>query len=298
MPQQYDGSLIKISVPATSANLGAGFDCAGLALDLYNDVYVGRRRGGLYIETDDDLPRDGRNLVVRTMKMLYARKNVPFSGVFLRQVNRIPKTSGLGSSAACVVAGLLAADALLGTGLSKQELLDLATKIDGHPDNVAPALSGGIATSLVKDGHVISLKVMPKGDIKVALLTPDFALSTKTARGVLPHRYSREDVVYNIGHATLTYAALSLGRYDVLDEVVGDKIHEPYRRPLIPGFEQASDYLRAIGGFGVYLSGAGPTLAAFVKPDAAQKIPATDRPPEGWTLRIADICENGAAVEK
>lgn len=284
--------MVRIKVPATSANLGAGFDCMGLALDIYNELIV-EPCEKLVIETDDDLPKDLNNLVASTMKKTYEHLGYEFKGAYLKQINNIPKTSGLGSSAACIVAGVTAANVLLGNPLTQEDVVDLCTAFDGHPDNVVPAIMGGITVSVINGaGKVHTFRCLPEKNLKVALLIADFELSTTKARSVLPDMYSRADLVYSLSRAVATFAALSTGDFEKLKYIMDDKIHTPYRRHLIKDFDEITQQFKNSNALGVFLSGAGPTIAAFVDNSF---IPFT--PPTHWRLEVRDIIDKGVILD-
>ena len=311
--------MIKVSVPATSANLGGGFDCLGLAVDIYNEVYV-RRNNVLKIETDQDIPTGSNNLVYRAfvaaleaaaplipvenrpelLAEYLADKNKPL-GLYLKQVNRIPKTSGMGSSAACIVAGVLAANKFLDNALSRADVIKLCTRLDGHPDNVLPAIVGGVTAGVVlSDGSVEYVKAAPPKELSVNVYTPSFALETRASRKVLPETYSRKDVVYSLSRAVVTFAALREGDIKTLRAVVGDRLHEPYRAGLIPDFESVKNMNMEAGAVAVYLSGAGPSVAAFVtdkfKTDKMRE--KLGFLPNNWKMNECEIVRGGAKAEE
>ena len=284
--------MVRIKVPATSANLGAGFDCMGLALDIYNEILV-EPCEKLVIETDDDLPKDGRNLVASTIKKTYEYLGHKFKGAYIKQINNIPKTSGLGSSAACIVGGVTAANILLGNPMSNEDIINLCTSFDGHPDNVVPAILGGITVSVINGaGKVHTFRCLPKKDLKIAVMTADFQLATTKARAVLPQMYSRDDLVYSLSRAVATFAALSQGEFAKLKYIMDDKIHTPYRRSLIKDFDKIVGLFKESGALGVFLSGAGPTIAAFVDDNF---VPFDT--PKNWRLEIKNIIANGVYIE-
>jgi homoserine kinase len=285
--------MIKIKVPATSANLGAGFDCMGLALDIYNEIYV-READDLIIETDDDLPKDKTNLVVSSIIRTYEHLGREFKGVYIKQVNNIPKASGLGSSAACVAGGVTAANILLGSPMSQDEIIDFCAMIDGHPDNVVPAIKGGVTASVINgQNKVHTFRCVPNGNLKVAIAIADFPLHTNIARAVLPETYSREDLVYSLSRAVATFAAISGGEFAKLKYIMDDKIHTPYRKHLIKNFDEIAQAFMDGGAFGVFLSGAGPAIAAFVDNNFQ---PFTS--PKDWRIEIHKIIPQGVTVEE
>jgi homoserine kinase len=253
-------------IPASTANLGPGFDCLGLALDLYNTVTLRAAAVTEVTVTGEGvgrLPESPANLVLRAAAKLAKRAGVQLPGWRLEQHNEIPLARGLGSSSAAIVGGLVACDRLLELETPAAELLDLATELEGHPDNVAPALFGGL-TVCARDGdrtHCLRLPA-PEG-LYVAVVIPDFEVSTEAARDALPDSYPRADAVYNVTHACLTLAALCRGRYDLLGGAMQDRIHQPYRLPLVPGMAEVIEAALDAGASGAALSGSGPAVAAF-----------------------------------
>ncbi len=264
--------MIKITVPASSANLGAGFDALGLALTLYNTVWM-EEADGCHIESADgsDIPTDESNMIYQTAKLLYERCGHPFRGLHIVQENNIPMTRGLGSSSACLVAGLLGANTLLGSPLSKTDLLDLAAQLEGHPDNVAPAMRGGLVTSVIEGGKVHSVSVPVSERIRFAVFIPAFELKTSEARAALPDVVSRDDSVYNLSRAALMTASLFSGSLENLRFAVQDRLHQPYRFPMIAGAEQIFFAAYDMGAYGVCISGAGPSILAIVDEAHAEK---------------------------
>lgn len=194
--------MLKLRIPATSANIGPGFDSIGLAVGLYNYVTL-EEYDGLAIESLDgkEIPTDETNLVYTTAKRLYELCGVPFRGLKIGQINNIPLTRGLGSSSACVIAGLKGANRLMGNPVSDDELLNLAAGIEGHPDNSTPALTGGLVTAVFDGKKVWYVKQEIKNDLRFVAIIPDFELSTAKARGVLPDTVPRRDGVFNLSRA-------------------------------------------------------------------------------------------------
>ncbi|HEX2938279.1 MAG TPA: homoserine kinase [Ruminiclostridium sp.] len=199
--------MIKIQVPATSANLGSGFDSLGIALKMYNRVMM-EEFDGVDIKTSDgsDVPRDETNLIYTSAKFLYDLCGRPFHGLRLIQENNIPMTRGLGSSSACIVAGLVGANTILKNPLSKDDLVNLAARLEGHPDNSTPAILGGLVTSVFDGNRVYSVKVPISGRLKFAAFIPNFELKTEVARAALPESVPHKDAVYNLSRAALMTA--------------------------------------------------------------------------------------------
>ncbi|HSL43392.1 MAG TPA: homoserine kinase [Anaerolineales bacterium] len=267
---------ITIRVPATSANLGPGFDCLGLALDLWNDTVM-----TLAIEYTVQVTGEGKerlvpgenNLIIRSAQKLAERVGKRLPPFHVDCINRIPLSSGLGSSAAAKLTGLLGANVLLGKPLTKDEILQLATEMEGHPDNVAPALLGGLVVSTLDNGNVFTHKISVDGSlspmgnfeapIQVTVVLPDFRLSTREARAALPEQVPLKNAVHNISRAVLVTEAFRTGDLDLLGKAMTDSLHQPYRISMIPGAQAAMDAARRAGAAAVALSGAGPSLIAF-----------------------------------
>lgn len=295
--------MVKITVPASSANLGAGFDALGLALTLYNTVWM-EEAEGCHIESLDQapIPTDESNLIYQTARYLYDYCGHPFKGLRIVQENRIPMTRGLGSSSACLVAGLLGANTLMGSPLSKSDISNLAAELEGHPDNTAPALLGGLVTAVMDGGRVHTVSVPVSDKIRFAVFIPDFELKTEVARELLPKTVSRQDAVYNLSRAALMTASLFSGSLHNLRVAVGDRLHQNYRFPLIPGAEQVFYIAYDLGAYAVCISGAGPSILAFI--DAAdtdfaakarRRLEATGLP--NWQVEIFNCDPTGATVE-
>jgi homoserine kinase len=267
--------MVYVKTPATTANIGAGFDCMGLALGLYNELWVEERGGGLVVEgAAECLPSGEDSLVYKTIKRFYeeqARKPVP-KGLYIRQRDEIPPTKGLGSSAACIAGGLLAANALSGVNLPKREIINIAAKMEGHPDNSTPAITGGLCVCGFDGVKVEYIKLdshkLYEGGIKAAVFMPGYVFPTKLARGILPKTYSREDAVFNVSRAALTVAAICSGAYDMLSYAVDDRIHQPYRAPRAPGVGELFAKARECRAAACFLSGAGPAVVVLYSGDS------------------------------
>ena len=256
---------IIIKVPATSANLGPGFDTLGLALDLWNaSTFELADDFTVYVEGEGKgkLTPGKNNLIIRAAQKLAERVDRELPPFIVRCDNRIPSGSGMGSSAAATLMGLLAANILTTSKLSDEEILNLATEIEGHPDNVAPALMGGLVVSTLSEGKVIARKV-PLVSMYVTVVLPDFHFPTKEARNSLPKKVDLKDAVHNISRAVLVTEAFRTGDLNLLGEAMDDRLHQPYRLDLIPGAASALQAAKEAGAAAVALSGAGPSLIAF-----------------------------------
>jgi homoserine kinase len=261
-----------VRVPATTANLGPGFDALGLALDLWNEAEfsvdqkspAGDKKINLSItgEGVDSLPTDETNAIAGAALQLYKLMGKNPDGLTIHCINRIPLTSGMGSSSAALLTGMLGANRLLGNPFRREEILTMATQSEGHPDNVVPAMLGGLVASAIKDGEVVSRKLMVS-PMSITVVMPDFYFPTKAAREILPEYVLREDAIFNLSRAVLVIKALETGDLALLGEIMEDSLHQPYRLPLIPGALNAIKAARKAGASAVALSGAGPSLIAF-----------------------------------
>lgn len=258
---------VTVRVPATTANLGPGFDSFGLALSLYNNVTLEETASGLSITgcSPDYANRD--NLVYVAYKAAMEAMGCPVRGVKIHIDADIPISRGLGSSAALLVAGAMGANALHGSPLTLKQILEITNPIEGHPDNLAPAIYGGLTASMTHQGAPISVVFPLHADWKFLALVPDFPLSTAAARAVLPTQLTRADAVYNVGRGALVLKALELGDQALLNAALDDKVHQPYRRRLIADYDAIEQLVQSEGA-AFCLSGAGPTLLCITR-DAA-----------------------------
>jgi homoserine kinase len=259
---------IDVRVPATSANLGPGFDVLGLALGLYNEIlYEEADRVAVSIEGEGAgrLDTGADNVVSRGARMAYEAAGRRFRGASIHCLNRIPLARGLGSSAAAWVGGLVAANAALGSPLDRDAVLALACRAEGHPDNVAAALLGGLTVSCATGQHVVAVSLLVPAEITWVVLVPEAQSSTREARALLPGTVSRADAVFNLQRLGLLLAALGTGRTDLLGLGMEDRLHQPQRLPLFPWMETVRRAALEAGALGCVLSGAGPSLLAAVR---------------------------------
>lgn len=263
--------MVKVRVPASSANLGPGFDSMGVALGLYNYVSAEEIDSGIEIEIKDEsrkfLPRDENNLIYKSMYRLFEEVGYTPKGIRIELENYVPVTRGLGSSSASIVGGLIAANEIAKSKLSKDELLEIAAEIEGHADNVTPSLMGGFTVNSIGNGKVNYVKVPLKEDLRFATFVPDFFLQTSRARAVLPNMVTHRDAVYNAGHTALLTASLITGQYENIRYAIGDRLHQHYRKKLIPQMDDIFRICYRNDALGVYLSGAGPTIVAMIESD-------------------------------
>lgn len=264
---------VTVRVPATVANLGAGFDVMAAAVGVHAEITLAPARAPQVTVTGVDVPQDSSNLIYRSAVAVAQR--VGYSGSFSLQAHSpIPLRSGLGSSAAAIVGGAVAASRLLGSTLAADELLGLAAGLEGHPDNVAAALLGGVVVVARDDPVLRWARIVPGFPLAVVLVTPALQVETAAARAVLPRQVTLDDAVYNLGHAGLLLIALAQDRPDLLRHALTDRLHQPHRRHLVPGFERVVDAAVMAGAHGAVLSGSGPTVAALAPPAAGPKVAA------------------------
>lgn len=267
--------MFKVQVPATSANMGPAFDTAGVALSLYNTIEVYTQYEKNFsddfkiesvnnidkrISCNQKIPVDKTNLIYSTIRKFASKIKKDLPPFYMRQVDQIPLARGLGSSAACIAAGLLIANKLTGSEFSVDELLYEAVKMEGHPDNVAPAFLGNMVVGVCENDRFEYVKIDVNQELEFIALIPDFPLSTSAARNVLPKAYTREQTVFNCSHTALMVASVMSGNFDALSLAMRDEIHQPYRKILIPGMDEILSAASELGCLGGFLSGAGPTL--------------------------------------
>lgn len=259
---------ITVRVPATTANLGPGFDCLGMALDIFNEVTVAlapslsisiQGEGAGHISQRQD------NLVYRAMATVFTKLGKPVPELSINCLNRIPLARGLGSSAAAVAGGLVAANGLLGKPLSMDELIQLGAKMEGHADNIVPALLGGCQVVYQENGKYFNAPISLKTNLITVLFIPDFAMSTAKARNILPATVSRVDAVFNLGRVSLLTLALTTGKLEYLKIATQDRLHQPARQAMFPAMDSIFRAALEAGALGAFLSGAGSTILAFTE---------------------------------
>lgn len=295
---------VSVRVPATTANLGPGFDCLALALDLHNQVTVSPADDGVTVELEGEgaatLPRDQANLVAQAALRAFESLGQRPPGLHLHCQNRIPLGSGLGSSAAAVVAGISAANAMLEGEMSDEELLFLAYAIEGHADNAAAALHGGLNLVRARPAELIVRKV-PFSPMKVALAVPGFEIPTDRMREALPELVPLADAVDNMASLGMMLEALRDGNHELLREAADDRLHQPHRLKRIPGAQAALDAARAAGATAAVLSGAGPSLVAFapqgLQAVAQAMVNAFEAAGHSAQAMVLGVAENGVQIE-
>lgn len=274
---------VRVRVPASSANLGPGFDCFGIAWQLYDELEFSFGGSGLEISGCPEKYRNSENLAYQGFEAVRSACGAQTRPLKIRFLDSaIPVSRGLGSSAALIAGGAAAANALYGLNLSRQALLDIVTPVEGHPDNLAPCLLGGFTASTMAGGKALTAPYPISDKLCFTVIVPDFELSTHESRSVLPQSVPRVDAVFNVSRAALLIKALELGDRDMLAPCLEDKLHQPFRFALINGYDTAAELARIHGAWGMCISGAGSTLlcvcddAAFadkLRPDIERALP-------------------------
>jgi homoserine kinase len=273
-------SSVTVTVPGTTANIGPGFDCLGAALTIYNRFHFTLREGepgAVSIQVSGleakRVATDASNLAYRSFVQLFQHLQRPVPAVTIHIDLGVPLARGLGSSSTAIVGGLVAANHLAGTPLTAQEVRDLAIALEGHPDNVVPALVGGCQLAVIGDSNYWQLCPIPwHENIVPVVAIPDFEVSTEMARQVLPGTYSRADAIFNTAHLGLLIRGLATENDSWLREAMSDRIHQPYRKSLIPGYDTVARAAIDAGAYGLVISGAGPTLLALTPSSAAESV--------------------------
>lgn len=292
--------MVTVRVPATSANLGSGFDTLGIALSLYNTFTFEEIPAGL--EFKGFLPEfeNEQNLVYQSMLPIFEKFAQKPAGVRISVTEEIPVSRGLGSSAVCIVAGLMGAAAILQKDVSKEEIFQIASTIEGHPDNVAPAVFGGLTVSIKGEEQFFTQIVEVAEGVSFVALVPDVRLSTKAAREVLPAEIAYRKAVGNIGNAAILPWVLHRGNFEMLSSCLQDQLHEPYRAPLMPDFYKVISTAETLGAYGTYLSGAGSTIMALVpsnQVDFYEKMADALKNLENqWDVKVLQIDHTGASL--
>jgi homoserine kinase len=301
------GASVRIVAPATTANIGPGFDCLGMALDLPTvfELSVGELGpwqveyvGGAPIPAP---PSDGRNLVARCVDRIFQLTGSSRPSSLRLRINLgAPLARGLGSSATAIVGGMMAANEFLGRPLNDEDLLAEMVAMEGHPDNVVPCFAGGLSSSLLLDGRVYRVCVQPHPSLRCVVFIPPYALSTEEARRAIPKTIPHRDAIFNMSRVPLILEGIRTGDLDLLRAVVEDRLHEPYRKSLVRDFDRIRDHALEAGAAAVILSGAGPTQLAFCSEGTAQAVENAWRKLEnydGQTVRVLLPDSRGARRE-
>lgn len=293
--------MIEVRVPATSANVGPGFDCMGIALSLYGTFRFRRLNEGLIIRGCLPQWQNEQNLVYQGFQRVFQRLRLPLTGLALEIcADAIPSTRGMGSSAACIVAGVMGANALCGNRLGREEMAEICAELEGHPDNVVPALYGGMTIAFTEAEKLVVMASPVDKKFKFCAMIPDYPLLTEAARRVLPDHLSYADAVYNIGRSSALVWALSNGDSDMVAKSCNDRLHQPYRKELILDYPDIQALCRKHGALACYISGSGSTMMAISDDEdklAALKDEVSARY-QNWQVHCLRVDDGGAQVSE
>ncbi|OQA90133.1 MAG: Homoserine kinase [Elusimicrobia bacterium ADurb.Bin231] len=304
---------LKLKIPATTANFGSGFDVFGASLRIYNEIEMTAINGKhqeihfeILGEGRKTLPVDKSNIVYGAMKKVFDTLHFTHYALHIRLINNIPLSRGLGSSAAARIGGLVAANKLCGGRISDEEIIKIAANLEGHPDNVAPAFIGGLCVCNYDGADVKCVKFQMPADLKAVLCIPDFEVSTNMARKILPKKILHRDAVFNLSRSALFLSAIIQKKYDLLSIAMEDKLHQPYRKKLIPCLDDVFSAAMRNGAYGVCVSGSGSTLLAIAARNMKTKCERIGRSMQkAFCARgieskyiICDFCNKGVLISK
>ncbi|MBS3994465.1 MAG: homoserine kinase [Alkaliphilus sp.] len=290
-----------LKVPATTANMGSGFDTIGMALKLFNEYEVEEISKGIEVVGTENISLEN-NLVYSSMLRTLKKYGHMIDGIRIcaKEIN-IPINGGLGSSAASIVGGIMIANQIMGNNLTSHDIICLGTEIEGHPDNIAPAVLGGLTVSIYEEGNITCSKVKVPENLRFAIMFPTFSVSTQHARNVLPALYSKSDCIFNISRVALLIAAMSNGETDKLRMATEDRIHQPYRAILIPDMNNVFSHAKELGAKAEVISGSGSTLMAIIDEsnrdfqEGMQKY--LDTLKEKWVVKVLEVDTEGATIK-
>ncbi|MDN5331746.1 MAG: homoserine kinase [Tepidanaerobacteraceae bacterium] len=297
--------MVEVKVPASVANFGPGFDCMGVAVNLYNFIemeFSDVPKIEVYGEGQGKISLGEDNLVYRAARTILKKAQIEKS-LFIRLKNEIPLARGLGSSAACIAGGMMAANCLLGNPFSTEEIINFATEMEGHPDNVVAAIAGGFVISVKANDGVIYKKLSLPPLLKMVVAIPEFELKTERTREVIPKKVLMKDAVFNIGRTALLVAGICQGDFSLLQVATQDALHQPYRKSLVPGMEEILENASANGMVGCFLSGAGPSVVGLTLEggeEGAGEFMVKAFEKKGIKARyvILDACDEGTTIIK
>lgn len=291
--------MVKIKVPASTANIGPGFDTLGLALNLYNIYEFEEIENGLIIEGCPEEYQNENNLVYKSFMVVAKEVGKEIKGLKIKMKTNIPVSRGLGSSSACIVGGVFGANALLDGDLSKDELYRTAVKIEGHPDNITPAVFGGLTASMVEEGIPYYVNYDIDSDIKFCALIPDFETSTAEARKLLPEKVTYKDAIFNVSRTAVLLKAFENGDFDLINVSLKDRLHQQYRKILIHEFDEVEKICLNNESVSVFVSGSGPTIMNIIRNDEFGDLIKEDLKSLKYNWKVIELNadKNGTIVE-
>jgi len=293
------GFMVKVRVPATTANIGPGFDTLGLALNMYNVYEFEEISEGLIIEGCADKFKNENNLVYKSFQAAADIIGRQVKGLRISMIAEIPVSRGLGSSSACIVGGVFAANAMLGGGLSRDELFKIAVNMEGHPDNIAPAVYGGLTASIVEEDTPYCMSYNINDKLKFCALIPDFETSTAEARALLPKEVSFQDAVFNVSRTAVLLKALEEGNFHIINIALKDRLHHRYRKTLIHECDEIKKICGENGSRALFISGSGPTLMNIIEnSDFTNKIKdSIIKLKYNWEIKYLSADTKGVIIE-
>ncbi len=291
--------MVKVIVPASTANIGPGFDTLGLALNLYNEYIFEEIEKGLIIEGCPEVYNNKDNLVYKSFSITAGKLGKEINGLKISMNTDIPVSRGLGSSSSCIVGGVFGANALYNGGLSKYELFEIAVMIEGHPDNIAPCVYGGLTASMVEKEKPYTVHYNINEKLKFCALIPNFETSTKEARKILPKKVAFSDAVFNISRISVLLKALEMGDMNLISMALKDKIHQIYRATLIHELDDVAEICIVDGSSAIFVSGSGPTLMNIITDDKFPEIikDGISKLKYEWEIKLLETDKNGVVVE-
>jgi len=294
--------MLKIKVPATTANIGPGFDCLGMALNMHLSIEVYKNideTSFVWKNSTEEVPLE-KNMIFNTIKNILKLKNSESNFKVIVTKNEIPISRGLGSSASAIVAGVYAANYILDNILTEKEMLNIACEIEGHPDNVVPAIKGGFQISKKLNGKYITSSVNVPENLKFVVYSPDFTVSTEETRAILPDKYEKYDVFENLSNLALLVNSFNNNDYENIKYALSDKIHQPFRINLIKNGKEILNYSNEIGSLGEFISGSGPTLISLIKDDTTfiEKMKSfISKYNDNWSCSVTTANREGVEIE-
>lgn len=291
--------MVKVTVPATTANIGPGFDALGLALNLYNEFTFEKIEKGLVIEGCSEVYNNKENLVYKSFVVTSKKLGKKVDGLKISMKTQIPVSRGLGSSSACIVGGVYGANAFYNGGLSKDEMFKIAAMIEGHPDNISPCVYGGLTASMVDKEMPYTIGYNISDKLKFCALIPDFETSTNEARKILPKNINFKDAIFNVSRVSVLLKALEVGDMALIRIALKDKLHQVYRGSLIHECDNVKAICTKEGSPALFISGSGPTLMNITKDENFQeKIKdCISKLKHNWEIKMLGTDKYGAKVE-
>lgn len=291
--------MVKVTVPASTANIGPGFDTLGLALNLYNEYIFEEIDKGLVIEGCPEIYNNKDNLVYMSFVVTAKKLGKKVKGLKISMNTQIPISRGLGSSSACIVGGVFGANSFYSGGLSKDEMFKIAVMLEGHPDNIAPCVYGGLTASIVDKDKPYIMQYNISDKLKFCALIPNFETSTKEARKILPKKVAFSDAVFNISRVSVLLKALEVGDINIISIALKDKLHQIYRANLIHECDDVSEICIVDGSSAIFISGSGPTLMNITDNDKLPEIikDGISKLKYEWEIKLLETDKNGVKVE-